>query len=253
MPEHGGASTGVYVYGVLHVGEPVEDLPPGLDGAAVDLLTHGEVAAAISDIALERPPGRRAEIMAHSAVLDALSRFGPVVPVQFGSIMVDADDVVEHLLAPEHDRFVSLIDRLRGNHQYDVQVRYRENQGLSEVLRSNPDITALRQRTLGLPDGVVHPDLVRLGELVAQAMERKRGDDAEDVWQVIAPHVLLSAPRPVGGLDDVMEVAILVPDENVHDLEHALELQAEAAHERMRISLRGPTAPYDFVEEAVWA
>ena len=36
-------------------------------------------------------------------------------------------------------------------------------------------------------------------------------------------------------------------------LERALEQLAEAIHERIRLALVGPMAPYDFVEGASWA
>ena len=251
MPE-AEAATGVYVYGVLPADTEVGELPQGLDGAAVELLELEQVAAAVSEIAIDRPPGRRAEIMAHTAVLDALAGYAAVVPVQFGSIMADADSVFADLLAPHHDRFVAVLDRLRGTHQYDVRVRYHEQQGLVEVVSAHPEIADLRARTKDLEPGAVHPDLVRLGELVARAMEEQRDADAQDVWQAIAPHVLADVPRRVGGVEDVMDVAVLVADDAVEGLEESLEVLAEAVHERMRIRLMGPTAPYDFTEEQAW-
>src|SRR3954471_23121132 len=83
--------TGYYVYGVVPVLEGARPSITGIDDAEVQYVEHEDVAAAVAVIALERPPGRRAELMAHSAVVEALSERGPVVPVQFGSVMEDRD------------------------------------------------------------------------------------------------------------------------------------------------------------------
>ena len=219
----------------------------------VEYVEHGNVAAAVSDFELDRPAGRRAELMAHSAVLEALATAGPVVPVQFGSVLADREAVVEDLLEPDRDAFARLIERLRGTQQYNVRATYLEDQVLGEIVRSRPDIAELRRRTRDLPEGAVHPDLVRLGELVSQAMDAKRTDDADQVLDVLLPHVLAEAPRAGGGVDHLLEVAVLVEEKKVPDMEAALETLAEALHERVRLRLTGPVPPYDFVEEGRWA
>ena len=102
--------TGYYVYGVVPALEDARPVLTGIDDAEVQFVEHEDVAAAVAEIALERPPGRRAELMAHSAVVEALSERGPVVPVQFGSVMEDVDSVVHDLLARDHDYYVDLLN-----------------------------------------------------------------------------------------------------------------------------------------------
>src|SRR4051812_19329822 len=87
MPEgrEPAGETGCYVYGVVRAaGGP----PPlrGIDDEPVELVVHGDVAAATTVIALDRPPGRRAELVAHTSVVNALAEAGAVLPVRFGSI-----------------------------------------------------------------------------------------------------------------------------------------------------------------------
>ena len=59
-----------------------------------------------------------------------------------------------------------------------------------------------------------------------------------------ADHVL----RAGSGLDHLLDVALLVDADRLKDLEDLLETYAEAAHERIRMRLLGPMAPYDFVD-----
>lgn len=244
---------GLYVYGVVPVGSHGQQGSlRGVDDAAVTFVEHGDLAAAVTEVALDRPPGRSAELRAHGAVVDALAAAGPVVPTQFGAIMADDRHVVDELLAPRHDALVGTLDRLRGTCEMRLRATYVEEQVLTEVVEADPRIAELRRRTAALPEGSVHPERVRLGELVSRAMEDKRAGDSEDVMTVVRPYVLAEAPLPAGGTDHLHTVALLVEDERVADLEQVLEQLAEAVHERIRLALVGPMAPYDFVEEAAW-
>jgi len=173
--------TGYYVYGVVPAtgGSPLH----GIDQAAVEYVAHEEVAAAVSVIALDRPPGRRAELMAHNSVVDALANETTVLPVKFGSIMADRDSIIHDLLAPSHDRFADLLANLAGCRQFNLRATYVQDQVLAEVVQSNPEIAELRRRTRELPEGAMHPDLVRLGELVSRALEVKRDDDARTIME----------------------------------------------------------------------
>lgn len=248
--------TGYYVYGVvpaagaaLGLGEELH----GLDDVPVQFLEHGEVAAAVAEIALDRPPGRRKELLAHGAVVDRLAAAGPVVPVQFGSMMADREAVLQELLEAGHDRFVAILERLEGHRQLNLRASYVEDEVLAEIVRERPDIAELRRRTRELPSGAMHPDLVRLGELVTQAVEQRRVGDAEDLMDVVRPLVVSIAERTPGAME-VFDAALLVAEERVGSLEAALEDYAEAVHERIRLRLVGPVAPYDFVaEEETWA
>jgi hypothetical protein len=238
--------TGYYVYGVVPAGGGTRSPLRGIDDAVVELVEHEQVAAAVSVIGLDRPPGRRAELMAHTEVVDGLAAAGPVLPVTFGSVMASRDDVVHDLLAPDHDGLVDQLANLAGCRQFNLRATYVEDQVLGEVVRDHPEIAELRRRTRELPPGTMHPDLVRLGELVSRAMEAKRGDDAQAIVETVRRFALDEVPRRGGGVDHLVDLAVLVEDARIPELEEGLEELAEALHERIRLRLVGPVAPYDF-------
>jgi hypothetical protein len=239
---------GLYVYGVVRADHPLPDGLTGVDDTPVRLVGFEGVAAAVGVMELERPPGRRADLLAHSKVLDALADPGPVVPVQFGSVLTEADAVVHDFLAPEAERFEELLEQLAGRSQFTVRGRYNEAAVLAEVVAEDPEIAALREWTRDLPEDAGHAERVRLGELVAHALEGKREQDTATVLDIVLPHVASYAPRGGAGVDHMMEVAFLVDDDRRAGFEDALEAVAEAMHERVRLQLMGPMAPYDFVE-----
>jgi hypothetical protein len=242
---------GCYVYAVLPADQVVAGLH-GLDDAEVEYVVHEGLAAAVSRIPLDRPPGRRAELTAHQGVVEALAKEGAVVPVRFGSVLDPEDEAVRELLEQEGDRFAAVLERLAGHVQLNLRATYVEDQVLAEVVASDPEIAELRRRTRDLPDGTMHPDLVRLGEAVSRAMEIRRTDDGTALLDQVVPLVADRSVRPGGGVDHLLDVALLVESDRVEELEEVLETLAEAWHERIRMRLVGPVAPYDFAEVDAW-
>ncbi len=239
---------GCYVYGVV-LAETAAVGVAGLDDAPVRLLRNGPVAALVSPVQIERPPGRRHDLLAHSRVLDAFAANGPVVPVRFGSILLDEEAVRADLLAAQQDRFTELLAELAGTLQFNLQARYDEATVLAEVVGSDPEIARLRERTRDVSEEESFADRVRLGELVSQQMTARRETDTRTVLDALLPHVLGHRVRSGGGVDHLADLALLVDAGERGAFEDAAEELAAALHDRVRLRLLGPTAPYDFVGE----
>lgn len=241
---------GCHVYAVVPADVQLDlDELTGLDGRPLRLVEAGPVAAVVNDIDLERPPGRRKDLTAYNEVLDAMAEQAPVVPIRFGQVLLDDEQVVAELLLPSADLFVDLLDRVGGRSQFVTRTRYVEGTALRELLVAEPQIAALRERTRDVPEHRSYGDRVRLGELVAQGLERKRTHEAEtllDVFVELADEVKVDLGSDV---DDLATYTLLVEDERQEELEERLEELAEAVHERIRVSLLGPMAPYDFVDD----
>lgn len=242
------AEQGVFVYAVLPADREVPELS-GLDDAPIELVVSGPIAAVVSRVALDRPPGRRADLVAYNQVVAGLAESGVVAPVRFGAVVADLEAVVEDVLAPQEDHLAAVLDDLTGYQQFNLRATYVEDVVLKEIVETDPDVRALREHTKDLPEETAYGDRVRLGELVAHSLEDRSAADAEDLMEAVVPLVAAHAPRGSGGLDSVLDVALLVDSHQVKALEDRLEGLAEAVHERIRLRLVGPVAPFDFVGE----
>jgi hypothetical protein len=61
-----------------------------------------------------------------------------------------------------------------------------------------------------------------------------------------------SRVRERGTTDHVLDLALLVDRESLGVVERELEAIATDVHERIRLQLTGPLAPFDFVQEEPW-
>jgi hypothetical protein len=239
--------TATYVYGLVGADTRLPDDLTGLGPSGkVSTIVHGDVAAIVSDVPLDRPLGTRDDLLAHESVVDTVAASAAVLPMRFPAV-VEADGVVEELLAPHHDRFVTALGELEGRVQYTLKGRYEQDVVLREVLEGDPEIQALQAKVRDLPEDATYHQRLRLGELVVGALEERRDDEAAQLVERLEPHAVGVVEHHPGQPDDVVNVAFLVEREHAQEFEDAVEQLGEQLHGRVRLRLLGPLAPYDFV------
>lgn len=238
-----------YVYGLVKAGTA---LPEGLAGLGpsgqVSTIVHGRIAAIVSDVPVDRPLGARGDLVAHETVLDAVADRSAVVPMRFPAV-VEEDAVVDELLAPNEDRFLTMLDGLENRVQFTLTGRYEQDAVLREILEGDPEIAALREKIRSLPEDATYYDRVRLGELVVQTLEDRRDVEAAEIVGRLAPLAVTTASNPLAAPEDVVNTAFLVERERRPEFEDAVESVGKDLVGRIRLRLLGPVAPYDFVDE----
>lgn len=234
-----------YVYAVVPAGTRVpEELR---DGPAVSLLRHEDLAAAVSDVRTDRVLGTREDLLTHERVVESLAAETTVVPLRFGAVVTTAGAVVEEFLAPYHEWFADVIDELRDRQEFTVTGDYVRDVVLREVLSEEPEVIRLRESLRDMPEDAGYYERIRLGELVAQAVDRKREADSETLVQALASHAVAVAPRRPGGEDGAVDVAVLVNAARRRRFDEAVEELGARWAGRIRLRVTGPLAPYDFV------
>ena len=200
-------------------------------------------------VGIDRPLGRRRDLVAHSTVLNTMAAHGPVLPMRFGSVVDGERAVVEELLAPQQEHFLEMLDQVAGYVQFTLRAHYVLDTVLAEIVAADPEIAQLRRETADLPEDATHFKRIRLGELVSKAVDARRRADAEDLVSRISPLVEDWVAREVAGMDTMADYALLVSSDQQGELEAAAEVLAAELDGRVRLSLAGPMAVFDFVPE----
>jgi hypothetical protein len=238
----------VYVYGVL----PSDaDVSSGTDaaslGGTVTTVQAGPLAALVEEIDDDRALGTRADLIAHSTVVDAAAGRATLVPLRFGTVLPSLDAVSSELLTARREELLEMIEVLRDRVQYRLRARFELDEVLREIVLADPEIARLRERVGALPEDAAYFDRVRLGELVSGAVAGRRDNEAPDLLEALRPLAVEHTVREPGGMDHLLDAAFLVRTDQQEDFELAAEHQAERLAGRARLRLVGPTAAYDFV------
>lgn len=246
------SDSALYVYAIVLAQDVPDESSVGVDDAPLEYVEAGPLAAVVSQVGANRYGAVRSDLVAHTRTLDWLASRLTIIPVAFGTIIEDFQALILDVLEPAAEPCLELLAKLRGCAQFNLRGVYVRERVLEEVVLAQPELTDLHRRTRDLPPGQLHPDLVRLGEGVSAALEQRRLVDSERILGAVAPHVTDIRDRVGRDMDQVFNVAMLIPHSHRQAVESMLEDLAEAEHERVRLQLTGPFPAYDFVGELSW-
>ncbi len=234
---------GTYVYGITNAGTTAR--ARGIGDARVELVEHGELAA----IASASPPtpirAKRRDVLRHSDVLQDVLKRATVVPVRFGAVFASRESVVAELLAPRYRELAGLLHRFHGLVELSVRAVFRDEAVLADIVRSNPQIAGLRERTLApaAPRGLK----LELGEAVARALADRRARSADSFVAALLPlsrDAVVEEPRTEY---EALRAAFLVERGRVSRFEARVQEAARGDADVMRVKLTGPLPPHSFV------
>jgi len=223
--------SGLYVYGVMRGDAPAPSRT-GVGDTPVKTVERGSVAALVSEVPGESVPGRAKNLTAHTEVLRAAMDGGTVLPMRFGVLMPDEETVKRDLLATREAWLTGMLDALDGRVEMTVSAMYREEVLLNEVVAHDATIRTLRERVRTRPAAATNFERIRLGELVANAVEARRTADASAILDALRP--LADAYVPGDPLHEQMVVnaAFLVRRDRLTEFEsRILDVVQEDAEE----------------------
>lgn len=240
----------LYVYGVTASDTEVPADLSGVDGQPVHVEPVGQVAAIVSALPEPDDFGAPDHLRQHGSVLDTLASGAPVLPMAFGMIVADSEDLAPQISSPERQaELLEGLERVRGAMQFTVRVAYVQDAVLAELVAENPEVSRLRDATRGTSADATYYERIRLGELVVQELQRKASADAPLILRALARFARDVRTRETGQAEEVVDAAVLVEREDREEFENALEDLAASMAARARFRLVGPQAPYDFVAE----
>lgn len=212
----------------------------------VSLVAHRQIAAVVRPLPTPSARPSRQDLLGYAAVLDRLAVTAPVIPMRFGTALPSAEAVRRQVLEPHYDTFTATLARLTGRVQFTLRASYLPDVALREVLAERPDALALHRRLRQRPA----PGLqVRLGEMVARGIAAKRRADAAALAHALRPLAVAVRVRlwRSAEVDPIGEATFLVELRRREGFEAAAEKLARQWHDRIRLRLLGPMAPYHFV------
>lgn len=245
----GGQSTAMYVYGIVPADVEPEEHAKGVGKPPSDVavVRHGDVAALVSEISVDRPLGTPDDLKAHAELLDGSAAVAPVLPLRFGAVMTDAEAVEKELLEENHDELKAALDELEGRAQFVIKGRYVENAVLREVLDENSEAARLREEIRDKSEDATRDARMALGEIITQAIEAKRAEDTRRVIDTLEALEPMVNERQPTHEEDAAHIAVLVELDRQDELEEAVGSLAQEWDGRVEMTLLGPMAAYDFV------
>jgi hypothetical protein len=249
----------VYVYGVVRSDAPLELTAEGIEGAGRSrVLAAGRLGAIVAEVDGEPVPTTRRNLNGHAEVLAEAARATTVLPMRFGVVFPSERDVEEELLQSRRATLESLLERYDGRVEVTLRGSYEDQDAvLREAATAQPEIVRLRDEVRELPDDAAYYARIRLGEMVARAVESRRAAEERRILERLEP--LASATAREQELPErvVVKAAFLVERSRLAEFDREVDALAGEMVGRIRFSYTGPLALHSFVdlaprEEAAW-
>jgi hypothetical protein len=239
----------LYVYGVVSASAAVPDCP-GIGGAELRLIADDGLAALVSPAPAEELAMGREALDAHARVLQEAHALDTVLPMRFGMLMGGDEEVVQRLLSPLRDELREQLGSLAGTVELKLRASYEEDSVLREIVRENEEIARLRDQLRDASPEATYYGQIRLGELVAQTLERKRERDAAEILGALQPLALALDASPPPSERIVFVASFLVARAQIDAFDAAVNQVGQAQAGRMRFTYTGPLPPHSFVNLA---
>jgi hypothetical protein len=243
---------GWYVYGVVDADRAVDSgsLRPVRSGGLAAVT--GEVDLAEFDDLDERLSDRawvEQKALEHELVLSGLAAEGPVVPLRFGAVYRQLDDVGS-MLAERHDELADDLERVRGCVELGVK-GFAGREALEDVLgRERQAVPAGSPGRAYLERRLVEQDVA--AEAAAMLGAAARTTHERLLRYARAGGVNRPHSRELSGREDEMflNAAYLVPSGDDRLREEVAALNGAYAAVALSFEVTGPWPPYNFVGEA---
>lgn len=246
-PIAGAGTTPAYVYGVIAAQTKAPE-ESGIEGAALETVVAGELAALVSDLPSgELQLGRKA-ITTHSRVLEQALEHGTVLPMRFGVVMEDRAAVKERLLERYEAHLREQLAQMQGKVELKLRAIYEEHPILAEVVHTHREIAALRERITQQNPDAAYYERIRLGEMIAGAVDELRQRDQERIARQLEPLAEATLLGEPSHERMVLNASFLVDRPTLEQFDAAVDEIGRQEHGRMRLKYVGPLPPHSFVQ-----
>ena len=237
-----------YVYGVVRASPKTRLRDKGIYGKPIRVVATEGLGALTSDAPEGALEAGRDELLTHSRVLERALKRGTVLPMRFGVVMPGESAVRDELLAAHREQLEAQLDEMNGRVEVSIKGLYDEQRVLAELVAENPDIAELRHALRDQPEDATYFERMRLGELVAAALEVRRSADEHQIVERLAAHALgVEVGEPMHERMAV-NASFLIERDRTAEFDRTLDAIAAEHDGLIRFRYTGPLPPHSFVE-----
>lgn len=252
MPERETAA-GKYMYCIIRCPEPRQFATRGIGerGDVVHTVRFRDLAAVVSDSPIVEYESNRRNMMAHTLVLEEVLQRWDILPVRFGTVAPSAEAIEERVLRRRYGELHGLLQEIAGRVELGLKAFWYEQTIFEEIVAEDPAIRRMRDALAGRPPEESYYERLELGEMVEQAMWKKRAQDGERILSPLRPLAVRVRDGKVLTDRMVLSAAFLVDRARQQAFDGAVRKLDEEMGRRLLFRYVGPVPPYNFVSITV--
>ncbi len=246
---------GKYIYCVIGTMQERNFGPLGVGGRGDEVLTIGyeDLSMVVSNHPLARFVVNRENMLAHEKVIEeVMKEFDAVLPVRFGTVAKDADEI-RTLLDRRYREFKNLLRDM--DHKVELGVRglWRAPDGIyREIGEQNREIRRRKEALRKKPGKANIEERVELGKMVERALAGKKEREAEKILGALRRTASDCKLNPTTGDRMFMNAAFLVDRGWEKEFDNIMDDLSEEHKNRIIFTYAGPLPVFNFVNIVIY-
>jgi len=241
---------GKYLYCIISTSQDRNFGPIGIGGRGdiVSAISSNELAGVISNSPMDRYEISRENLTTHEEVIEEVMKDYTVLPVRFGTIAGNAEDI-RRLLQQRHLEFKNLLHEMDNKIELGVKAVWQDMSLIfKEIATENEEIERLKEKLSKEPN---YKGKLRLGEMVEKALLKKKEKEAQEILQVLKRNCAGFKQNKLFGDRMVLNAAFLLDCDWERDFDHRVRQLSEKLAQTMKFAYIGPAPPFNFVNLVV--
>ena len=243
----------LYLYAILQAEnlDLIQNLDlEGMNAQPVQFHAVSPFAIVYSESQQDRYLASRANLIAHETVLESLMKAidphqAVPLPLQFGLVVEEWEEVQRDLLIPYADQLKELINNLIGKREVSVKLFWNQTEELNLAVAEN---AGLRQRREALVGKVLSMDeAIAIGQELEAAIEDRQQVIVEAFINTLKPLAHDYAEGELLTESMIYNGSFLIDWDKEPEFAAAVEALDQQFENRLRIRYNDFTAPYNFV------
>jgi hypothetical protein len=236
-----------YIYGVIEEARPRQFSFPGIGEAEVYTVNHENLAAVVSDTEFEEIDPTQRNVRAHTVVQDEVLREYTLLPMGFGMVANDWDDV-RSLLEKNYHGLVREVKRLSGKIEVGLKVFWDQEAMMKELEGRSKELSRMKERMKAASSPEQVQSLMmqggKLAERVAVSWKTKYAQPAYEHLRELASDARVNNPV---GVKNILNASFLIDRSRENEFQDEVYKLDSEYKGRVNFKYVGPLPPYSFV------
>jgi hypothetical protein len=218
----------------------------GERGDPVVTIHYKDLGAVVSMSPESEYDSSRRNMLNHTKVLEEVMERHTILPVRFNTISPNPE-TLDRLLHARYDELIGELERMEGKIEMGLKALWYEGIVFEEILAERADIRQLRDSLQGKSPEKTYYERIKLGEMVEDAVRRKRSLDEDMILSTLGPLAVETRASEIFGERMIVNAAFLVERARESELEAAIRAMDGEQTQRVLFRYVGPVPPYNFV------
>ena len=240
---------GRYLYGIIESSKKVDFGMIGIPGGEPLVTTENfrDLAVCVSNYPAQAEV--KADVghcLAHERALETIMQGFTVIPFEFGTVAPSVADI-ERMLLRHRNRIKLILKKLHGRVEVGVKVFWKSfEMAAQEVVKEHTAIAHYQKEIAAKPAEGTYKDRIRIGEMVAMALDEKRKKEASGLMKVLKNVSVEVNQGATGGDTLVFNASFLIRKIDYVKFENTLQMLGRRSKGRLDFKYTGPLPPYSF-------